>query len=114
MSPEQVSGQPTDGRSDIFSLGALFFELLTGERPFHADGIITLLNTIATKPHRPVREVNERVPEYLGKVVNKALTKAPDKRFQRADEMARALRAFLAKVDQIAAAKSGAATKKGT
>jgi serine/threonine-protein kinase len=109
MSPEQVSGQHVDGRSDIFALGVVFYELLTGERPFKAEAIMTLLNVIATQPHTPVRTHNPRVAEFLGKVIDKALAKGPTARFQRAGEMARALRSFLAKVDQAAAAKSKAA-----
>jgi eukaryotic-like serine/threonine-protein kinase len=108
MSPEQVSGQHVDGRSDIFALGVVFYELLTGERPFKAEAIMTLLNVIATQPHTPVRTHNPRVPEFLGKVIDKALAKDPTARFQRAGEMARALRSFMAKVDQAAAAKSKA------
>ncbi len=101
MSPEQVSGLPLDGRSDIFSLGVVFYELLTGERPFKGDGIINLLHTITQKPHRPMREINPKIPEFLDRVINRALAKNPDKRFQRASEMARVLGAFLARVDQL-------------
>ncbi len=113
MSPEQVAGHAIDGRSDIFSLGVVFYELLTGERPFKAESIMALLHVIATKPHAPVRSLNPRVPEYLEKVIDKALAKDPKDRFQRAGEMSRALKAFLAKVDQIAAARQAPAAAKG-
>ena len=114
MSPEQVSGHHVDGRSDIFSLGVVFYELLTGERPFKAEAIMTLLHVIATQPHTPVRTYNPRVPEFLGKVIDKALAKDPAARFQRGSEMARALRTFLAKVDQAAAAKAKAPAGPGS
>jgi serine/threonine-protein kinase len=113
MSPEQVSGKPLDGRSDIFSLGVVFYELLTGEKPFKAESIMTLLNVIATQPHAPLRTHNARLPEYLGKVVDKAMAKEPHQRFQRGQDMARALRSFLAKVDQRAAAKPRPAGRGG-
>jgi serine/threonine-protein kinase len=113
MSPEQVAGKPIDGRSDIFSLGVVFYELLTGERPFKAEAIMTLLNVIATQPHPPVRTHNPRVPEFLEKVIDRAMAKDPKERFQRAGEMAKTLKAFVAKVDQLAAAKGKGAPKSG-
>jgi serine/threonine-protein kinase len=106
MSPEQVSGKKVDGRSDVFSLGVVFYELLTGEKPFESEAVVSLLHAIATEPHPPVKSHNPKVPEFLGKVINKALAKQPDNRFQRAGDMARFLRAFFAKVDEISAARN--------
>lgn len=92
MSPEQVNGKKADGRADIFSLGVTFFELLTGEKPFHADSIAALLYRIANVPHPDPREFNSRVPAAVVPIINKALEKDPEKRYQTAGEMAADLR----------------------
>ena len=87
MSPEQVLGKKVDGRSDLFSLGSVFYELLTGEKPFKSDNIGTLMHNISTAQYRPVAEVNPEVPECCVQIVEKLLQKSPAKRFRSAGEV---------------------------
>jgi serine/threonine-protein kinase len=105
MSPEQVAGKPIDGRSDIFSLGVLLYELLTGERPFKGENIMTLLNQIATQKFPSPKQYNPKIPDFLVKVIEKALAKDLNSRFQKASEMAAILKSYLTKVDRAIAAK---------
>jgi CHASE2 domain-containing sensor protein/tRNA A-37 threonylcarbamoyl transferase component Bud32 len=93
MSPEQVSGQHVDGRSDVFALGVTFYQLLTGELPFQAGQLTTLMYKIANEPHPDIRAYNPRLPVCVSAIVNGALHKDPTKRFQTAGKMAEALKA---------------------
>lgn len=92
MSPEQVNGGKADGRADIFSLGVMFFEMMTGQKPFQADSIAALLYRIANVEHPNPREYNPAIPPSIIKVLNKALAKDIEKRYQTAGEMANDLR----------------------
>ncbi len=99
MSPEQIAGKKVDGRSDIFSLGVTLYELLTGEKPFKGgEAIGTLLFQIANDPHPDARAVRADIPAEAVDVINKALTKDPEKRYQKGGEMAKDLRACLGKI----------------
>ncbi|MDY6943002.1 MAG: serine/threonine-protein kinase [Pseudomonadota bacterium] len=91
MSPEQLSGRQLDGRSDIFSLGVVVFELLAGRRPFEGDSVATLMVRIANDPHPNVMGLRGGVPVCLRNVIDKALQKDPAKRFQTAAAMRLAL-----------------------
>jgi serine/threonine-protein kinase len=96
MSPEQVAGKKVDGRSDLFSLAVALFELTTGEKPFKGgDGIGTLLFQIANDPHPDILTIKADLPPALRAVVDRALAKNPDQRFQRGSEFAAAIRAVL-------------------
>ena len=99
MSPEQLAGKKVDGRSDIFSLGACSYELLTGEKPFVGDSVATLIYQITNEPHRPPREVNSAIPDSVAAVINRALEKDPARRYQKAGEMAADLRKALATLE---------------
>ena len=101
MSPEQLAGKKVDGRSDIFSLGACLFELLTGEKPFHGDSVATLIYQITNEPHRSARGVNPAIPESIEAVINRALEKDPAKRYQKAGDMAADLRKALAALEPV-------------
>ncbi len=103
MSPEQINGQPIDGRSDIFSLGVVFFQLLTGRLPFRGRSITELFVQITQKPHPPVRSLNPKVPKLCEQLIDKALAKSPEKRFQSAAEFARYLRKVAEKMDELRA-----------
>jgi serine/threonine-protein kinase len=92
MSPEQVNGKKVDGRADIFSLGVTLFELLTGDKPFHADSIAALLYQIANIDHPDVREFNKKVPLSVVRIINKALAKDAAQRYQTAGQMEEDLR----------------------
>jgi len=94
MSPEQISGQSVDIRSDIFSVGAVFYEALTGERPFTAETTSALIYKILQVDPIPPRVLNLNVPEAVGAIIKKALAKNPADRFQTPTEMLTALRAF--------------------
>lgn len=80
MSPEQLSGKHVDGRSDIFSLGVMLYEMLVGVRPFKGDSMATLLFQIANEPHPDIREFDPSLPEHVSKLINAMLQKDPDKR----------------------------------
>lgn len=88
MSPEQLTGAKVDGRSDIFSLGVVLFELLTGETPFEAEDVTTLMYQIANQPHRPPRTVRPDLPASCAEIIDRALQKEMACRYQRASEMA--------------------------
>ena len=94
MSPEQVLGQPADPRADIFSLGIVLFEMLTGRHPFvqENDTAFSLMHRIAGEPHLPLRQADPQVPPAFEKIVNRALAKKPAERYARAAEMASDLR----------------------
>lgn len=97
LSPEQISGEALDGRSDIFSLGAVLWEVLTGKKLFAGDNDLAVLKLIEScHSHvKPPSTINPRVPKELDYIVLKALAKNRDKRFQTADEFQRALHKFL-------------------
>lgn len=92
ISPEQLKGQMVDRRSDIFSVGVVFYELLTGEKPFKGETLSALIYSILhTNPPMP-SEVNLDVPRIFDKIIAKALVKDPDLRFQSARDLAGILR----------------------
>ena len=95
ISPEQLKGQPVDRRSDLFSLGVVFYELLTSQKPFKGDTISALIYSILHTTPPPPSEINLDVPRIFDKIVAKALAKDPDIRFQTAREMADILRKLI-------------------
>ena len=87
MSPEQAGGKPADARSDIFSMGCVLFEMLSGRRAFMGDSRIETLHAIL-KEHPPdVASLRRDVPTALDRVVRRCLEKAPDSRFQSARDL---------------------------
>jgi predicted Ser/Thr protein kinase/tetratricopeptide (TPR) repeat protein len=91
MSPEQVRGQKADARSDVFSLGAVFYELLSHHRPFEADSVHGVLFQILEQEPEPIRKWAPEVPAALVDVVERALAKDPARRYADAGAMARGL-----------------------
>ena len=95
MSPEQVRGGKLDGRSDLFSLGVVLYEAITGRRPFQADALATILNNILnTTPPAP-HEVEPDIPRELSSIVMRAMGRTPEERYARGKELAGDLRGFL-------------------
>jgi serine/threonine protein kinase len=98
MSPEQISGQPVDHRSDIFSLGIVLWEMLTGRRLFSGSEMAQVSHSITYDEHEPPTRVNSELPAMLDFVVARALKKDPAVRYQDADEMAADLHTCLAEL----------------
>jgi serine/threonine protein kinase len=92
MSPEQVRGEKVDARSDIFSVGALMYEVLAGQKPFEAESMHSVLFQVLDQNPVPIQSRTPDVPIPIAQVVDKALAKEPAQRFQAAGEMRTALR----------------------
>ena len=91
MSPQQAIGEEIDHRSDIFSLGVVFYEMLTGQMPFTGDYEMAVVYAILNEDPLSIREINSTVPKSLEQAIFKALRKDPKQRYQDADEFIEAL-----------------------
>jgi TonB family protein len=98
MSPEQAWGRPVDARSDLFSLGAVLFEMVTGERLFTGESEMSVLESVRQGQTRTPRQVDPSIPRQVDEIVARALAIEPKDRFQSAGEMKQALEAALAAV----------------
>jgi len=87
MSPEQAEGRSVDHRSDIFSLGTVLYEMITGEKPFRGDTPLSVLSAIIKDTPRPVSELRSALPAPLGGILERALTKDRDHRYQSTSEL---------------------------
>jgi len=91
MSPEQVRGKPADARSDLFSFGAILYEMLSGKRAFHGESAAETMSAIVKEEPPEVTETNRNVPPALERIVRHCLEKNPTERFQSARDIAFAL-----------------------
>lgn len=104
MSPEQLAGKRIDGRSDLFSLGVTLYQMLSGRLPFEGESMTQLMFAIANNPHPPIRDYNPALPTFVDAIIEKALAKDFEKRYQTGAEFAEAIRV---------ARKAGAAAHAG-
>ncbi|MBF0342988.1 MAG: CHASE2 domain-containing protein [Nitrospirae bacterium] len=92
MSPEQIAGKKVDGRSDLFSLGIVFYELLVCEKPFKGDNrIATIMYNITSSPAPNIKDVDPKVPTCIANIINKLLAKNADQRYQTGKELIEAI-----------------------
>ena len=103
MAPEQIEGRPADARSDVFALGVVMFELLTGQRPFGGDTAWATMNATVNKPAPDVSRLRSDTPPALVRIVTRALAREPADRYQSAGELAQDLRALRAPASSSAA-----------
>jgi hypothetical protein len=109
MAPEQIRGQQVDGRSDLFSLGVVLYELLTGQKPFSGDSISSVIYRIVHEDPREVVTVRPDLDPALSKLLSRALAKRPEDRFQNGQELAAALRQVAGRLGAPGARQSVAA-----
>src|SRR5262249_14195543 len=102
MSPEQAMGEKVDGRSDLFSVGVVLYQLLAGQAPFEATSIVTLAHRIAKQDPTPIEKLRSDVPPALRRVLERCLKKQPDKRFQTGRELAVALAKVISDINEDA------------
>ena len=95
MSPEQLAGKKVDGRSDLFSLGVMLFQMVTGRLPFQGDSMATLMYKIANENHPAADSIRPDLPRCVTVVINRALAKDRDKRYQTGAQMASDVRKCL-------------------
>jgi serine/threonine protein kinase/Flp pilus assembly protein TadD len=104
MSPEQLSGKPADQRADVFALGVVLYEIVSGKRPFHGESSIELVSSILKDSPPPVSEGRAELPRHLGRIIEHCLAKDPMKRYQSVLDVKNELESLREEV------KSGSAT----
>ena len=102
MSPEQIAGKKVDGRSDLYSLGVMLFQMLAGVLPFRGDSMAELMYKIANEPAPDIRTIRAELPEKLANIVALSISKRPETRYQDGDQFAADLRVMMADVSGLA------------
>ncbi|AKJ29356.1 serine/threonine protein kinase [Caldimonas brevitalea] len=100
MSPEQAQGSKIDGRSDLFSTGIVLYQMLTGQRPFLGESLVTLAVQIANEEPPPIDKLRPGLPPAMRRLVERCLAKAPERRFQSGKELAEALNRVLVDLEE--------------
>jgi len=100
MSPEQLAGTKVDGRSDLFSLGVMLFQLVTGRLPFQGDSMATLMYKIANDQHPAPESLRPELPRCVGIIINRSLAKDREKRYQTGAQMAADLKKCMAIIEK--------------
>ena len=106
MSPEQIAGKKVDGRSDLYSLGVMLFQMLAGVLPFRGDSMAELMYKIANEEAPDIRIIRKELPVRLAEVVALSLAKKPELRYQDGDQLAADLRAVIAAMEGSAPVSS--------
>ena len=104
MSPEQLAGKKVDGRADLFSLGVTLYQLLAAELPFTGDSIANLMYNIANEKHPDIRRFRPDVPNCVNNVINKALQKEAEQRYQSGKQMANSMKRCVEHIAEMEAA----------
>jgi serine/threonine-protein kinase len=113
MSPEQVLGRPVDGRSDLFSLGIILYEMAAGSRPFQGQGMNAIFNAITNDVPPPLHTISQAIPRQLSDVIMKCLNKSPEARHSNGTELAIALRSAVAASGPVSVDTSAPKEKAG-
>jgi formylglycine-generating enzyme required for sulfatase activity len=99
MAPEQGDGRPVDARTDLYAVGVMLYEMLTGRVPFVGASPIVVIKMHLQEPPPPPRSINPHLPEVVASALIRALEKDPDKRYQNVKEMARDIDQLIAQID---------------
>ena len=94
IAPEQARGGATDGKADIYSVGVMLYEMLTGQLPFEADNAVSVAIMQMQNEPKPLRELNDKIPEGIEQITLRAMRKEPTQRFAKAGEMLEAIETF--------------------
>jgi serine/threonine protein kinase len=111
MSPQQATSQPLDGRSDLFSLGVILYELATGGRPFLGKNLAAIFHSVTHDHPPPPADINPEVPLNLSQIIMKCLNKDPEERYATGEALAEDLEKCLAKRESGPAEESAASLK---
>ncbi|MFV1992716.1 MAG: serine/threonine protein kinase, partial [Acidiferrobacterales bacterium] len=98
MSPEQLAGKHVDGRSDLFSLGVMMYEMLSGEQPFTGDSMAALMYQITNSKQKDITKIRPDLPTCIKTIVDRALQKDAAKRYQTGEEFSKSIERCLAKI----------------